>query len=39
MTSKQDQEATLISHLEALRRALLHSIVALAIGIVIKRLR
>ena len=34
MTSKQDQEATLISHLEALRRALLRSIVALAIGIV-----
>lgn len=34
MTSKQDQEATLISHLEALRRALLRSIIALAIGIV-----
>ena len=34
MSSKQDQEATLISHLEALRRALLRSIVALAIGIV-----
>lgn len=33
MTTKQDQEATLISHLEALRRALLRSIVALAIGI------
>ena len=34
MSSKQDQEATLISHLEALRRALLRSIIALAIGIV-----
>ena len=34
MTTKQDQEATLISHLEALRRALLRSIIALAIGIV-----
>ena len=34
MSTKQDQEATLISHLEALRRALLRSIVALAIGIV-----
>ena len=34
MTSKQDQEATLISHLEALRRALLRSIIALAVGIV-----
>ena len=34
MTSKQDQESTLISHLEALRRALLRSIIALAIGIV-----
>ena len=33
MSSKQDQEATLVSHLEALRRALLRSIVALAIGI------
>ena len=31
---RQDQEATLISHLEALRRALLRSIIALAIGIV-----
>ena len=34
MTTKQDQEATLISHLEALRRALLRSIIALAIGVV-----
>lgn len=34
MTSKQDQEATLISHLEALRRALIHSFIALGIGIV-----
>lgn len=34
MSTKQDQEATLISHLEALRRTLLRSIIALAIGIV-----
>lgn len=34
MSSKQDQETTLVSHLEALRRALLRCIVALAIGIV-----
>jgi sec-independent protein translocase protein TatC len=34
MTTKQDQEATLISHLEALRRALIRSLVALAVGIV-----
>ena len=34
MSSEQGQESTLISHLEALRRALLRCIVALAIGIV-----
>ena len=34
MTSKQDQEATLVSHLDALRRALIRSLVALAIGFV-----
>ena len=34
MSTKQDQEATLISHLEALRRALIRSLVALAVGIV-----
>jgi len=34
MPNKQDQESTLVSHLEALRRALLRSLVALAVGIV-----
>lgn len=34
MASKQDQEATLVSHLEALRRAFIRSLVALAIGFV-----
>ena len=34
MRKDQDQEATLVSHLEALRRALVRSLVALAVGIV-----
>ena len=34
MPNKPDQESTLVSHLEALRRALLRSLVALAVGIV-----
>lgn len=34
MASKQDQEATLVSHLEALRRAFIRLLVALAIGFV-----
>ncbi|MBR4916317.1 MAG: twin-arginine translocase subunit TatC [Fibrobacter sp.] len=34
MTSKQDQESTLVSHLEALRSALLRSLLILGIGIV-----
>ena len=34
MRKEQDQEATLVSHLEALRRALVRSLVALAVGIV-----